>query len=137
MFEVIHTVFHYDRVHSNMGWNNKYFLQVRPPWWPLDPGALDGVGMRSVVLTFSQSECTVERPMFEVIHTIFHYDRMSLNCKYFPWVRPPRWPLDPGALDGAGVRSVVLPFGQQNARSNGLCLRLYTQFFITTVCVAI
>ena len=39
VFEVIHTVFHYDRVHCNMSWNNKYFPCVSPPLWTLDPGA--------------------------------------------------------------------------------------------------
>src|ERR1041385_954215 len=99
-----------------MSWYNKYFPRVRTPRWSLDPGALDGAGVRSVVLPFGQSERTVERPVFKVIHIVFHYDRvpcnMSGNSKYFPWVRHPRWPLDPGALDGAGVRSVVLPFCQ-------------------------
>ena len=54
-----------------MSWNNKYFPRVRPPRRLLDPGALDSVVMRSVVLPFGQSERTVERPVFEVIHTIF------------------------------------------------------------------
>ena len=79
VFEVIHTVFHYDRVRCNMRWNTKYFPRVRPPRWPLDPDALDGAGVRSVVLPFGQSERTVERPVFEVIHIVFHYDRVCCN----------------------------------------------------------
>ena len=74
VFLVIHTVFLYDRVRCNSSWNIKYFPRVRPPRWPLDPGTLDSVVVQSVVLPFGQSERTVERPVFEVIQTVFHYD---------------------------------------------------------------
>ena len=138
VYEVIRTVFHYDRLRCNMSWNSKYFPRVRPPRWPLDLGALDGAGVRSVVPPFGQSERTIECPGFDVIHTIFHYDRvhssMSWNNNYFPRVSPPLWTLDPCAEDGPGVRSVVLPYWQIITHGRTACVSGYTHCFSLRPC---